>query len=329
MIRYILKRILTIIPVVLLVAVVVFTVMYFSPGNPAEIILGPGASEENIHTLEVQLGLDQPYFVQLGRFMFNTFIRFDLGNSYVNDISISHELAMRFPKTLLLAVFAIVLELIVGIPLGMIAAIKRNRWQDQLCMLFALIGVSAPAFWLGIEMVLIFSNKLHLLPSSGISTWTGWILPVILVSLRGVAQMARQARSSMLEVIKSDYVTTGRAKGLKEGEIMFKYALPNALIPLIQTAGNSFASSLGGAIVIESLFSIPGIGQYMIQAIGGRDYAVIRGTVVVLSIAFCLIMLIVDLIFAFVDPRIMAQYSSRAKKERYRAGHGKEVRSNA
>jgi len=329
MIRYILKRILTIIPVILAVAIVVFTVMYFSPGNPAEIILGAGASQESIEQLEHQLGLDQPYIVQLGRFMYNTFIRLDLGNSYVNNISISSELAIRFPKTLLLALFAIILELIIGIPLGMIAAVKRNKLADQLCMLFALIGVSAPAFWLGIEFVLLFSSKLHWLPSSGIASWKGWILPIILVSLRGIAQMARQARSSMLEVINSDYVITGRAKGLKEREILIKYALSNALIPLVQTAGNSFASSLGGAVVIESLFSIPGIGQYMVQAVGGRDYAVIRGTVVVLSIAFCLIMMIVDIVFAFVDPRIMALYSGRSVKAKYRARKRREVQTHA
>lgn len=328
MIRYIFKRILTIIPVVLAVAIVVFTVMYFSPGNPAEIILGTGASQESIEQLEKQLGIDQPYLVQLGRFMFSTFIKFDLGNSYANNLSISAELANRFPKTLMLALFAIILELIIGIPLGMIAAIKRNKLADQLCMLFALIGVSAPAFWLGIELILLFSSRLHWLPSSGVVSWKGWILPIILVSLRGIAQMARQSRSSMLEVINSDYVVTGRAKGLKESEIMFKYALSNALIPLVQTAGNSFASSLGGAVVIESLFSIPGIGQYMVQAVRVRDYAVIRGTVVVLSIAFCLIMMIVDIVFAFIDPRIMAQYSGRSAKAKYRAKRRREARAN-
>ena len=329
MIRYIIKRILTIIPVVLLVAIVVFTVMYFSPGNPAEIILGGSATQEEVAQLEAQLGLDQPFFVQLGKFMYNTFLRFDLGRSYSNNIEISKELALRFPLTLRLAVFAIILELIIGIPLGMVSAVNRNRWPDHVCMVIALIGVSVPSFWIGIELILLFANKWHLLPAFGVKTWLGWILPVFVVSLRGTAQMARQARSSMLEVINSDYVVTARAKGLTENSILFRYALPNALIPLIQTAGNSFATSLGGAIVIESLFSIPGIGQYMVQAIAGRDYTVIRGTVVVLSIAFCIIMLIVDLAFAFVDPRIKAQYEGKKRRHTYKKRREKEVGSRA
>lgn len=322
--RYILKRILTIIPVVLLVAVVVFTVMYFTPGDPAELLLGPSASVEEIAQQRHVMGLDQPFFVQMGQFLYKTFLRFDLGNSYVNGTRISTELATRFPNTLFLAVCAMVLELVIGIPFGMVSAVNRNRWPDHVCMILALLGVSVPSFWIGIELLLLFSNQLHLLPVSGVATWKGWILPIIVVSLRGIAQMARQARSSMLEVIHSDYIVTARAKGLSESNLLFRYALPNALIPLIQTAGNSFATSLGGAIVIENLFSIPGVGQYMVQAIGGRDYAVIRSTVVVLSVVFCLIMLVVDLCFAFVDPRIKAQYVS-GKKSRPGKRTRKEV----
>ncbi len=316
MIRYILKRILMIIPVVLLVAVAVFTIMYFCPGDPAELILGATASAEDILALREKLGLTDPFFVQLGKYMYNVFLRFDLGNSYVTGLSITSELALRFPKTLVLAFSAIVLELVIGIPLGMIAAVHRGKWLDNLCMVIALVGVSIPAFWFGLQLILIFSQKLHLLPAYGITSWTGWILPIIVNSLRGIAQMARQARSSMLEVIRSDYITTARAKGVSEKAILFRYALPNALIPLIQTTGNSFGTSLGGTVVIENVFSIPGIGQYMVQAIGGRDYAIIRSTVVVLCIAFCLVMLIVDLAFAFVDPRIKAQYEGSSKKRR-------------
>lgn len=316
MIRYVLKRILMIIPVVLIVAIIVFTVMYFCPGDPAELIAGATASAEDILAVRERLGLTDPFFVQMGKFLYKTFLQFDLGNSYVNGVSISQELALRFPKTLFLAGSAIVLELVIGIPLGMVAATHRGKWLDYLCMVLALIGVSVPSFWIGLQLLLLFANKLKWVPSFGIVPWTGWILPIIVNSLRGIAQMARQARSSMLEVIRSDYVVTARSKGLPERSILFRYVLPNALIPLIQVCGDSFGSSLGGTVVIENVFSIPGIGQYMVQAIGGRDYAIIRSTAVVLSIAFSLVMLIVDLCFAFVDPRIKAQYEGRSKHRR-------------
>lgn len=329
MIRYVLKRILLVIPVVLLVAVVVFTVMYFSPGDPVELILGVGASEEAKTALREQLGLNEPFFIQLGNYMVNTFIHFDLGNSYVNGKAIGAELMLRFPKTLTLAMFAIVLELVIGIPLGMVAAVHRGKWLDNLCMVLALIGVSVPSFWFALQLMLIFAQKLKWLPAYGVTDWKGWILPVIVCSLRGIAQMARQARSSMLEVIHSDYMDTARAKGLSEGNILVRYALPNALIPLIQTAGNSFGTSIGGTVVIENVFSIAGIGQYMVQAVSGRDYAVIRSSVVVLSIVFCVIMLIVDILFAFVDPRIRAQYEGSGKRRRKAKAQKRGVQVNA
>lgn len=330
MIRYIIKRILMIIPVVVLVAISVFTIMYFCPGDPAELILGATASAQDIWDLREKFGLNDPYLVQLGNYMKDLFLQFDLGNSYVTGIAISTELAQRFPVTLMLAFSAIVLELIIGIPLGMIAAVYRGKWLDNLCMVIALLGVSIPSFWFGLQLILIFSQKLHLLPAYGISEWTGWILPIVVNSLRGIAQMARQARSSMLEVIRSDYITTARAKGISEKAILFRYALPNALIPLIQTTGNSFGTSLGGTVVIENVFSLPGIGSYMVSAIGGRDYAIIRSTVVVLSIAFCLVMLLVDVAFAFVDPRIKAQYEGASKnrrKARAMKAKGVEIRA--
>lgn len=330
MVRYIIKRVLMIIPVVLLVGVIVFTIMYFCPGDPATTILGTGASQQEINNLREQMGLNDPYLVQLGTYMYNTFLRFDLGESYINGVSIAGELALRFPKTLMLAFSAIILEIIIGIPLGMIAAIHRGKWLDNLCMVIALLGVSVPSFWFALQLLLLFSQKLSLLPSYGVTHWTGWILPIVTNSLRGVATMARQARSSMLEVIRSDYVVTARAKGMTERNILFRYALPNALIPLIQQAGDSFGSSLGGTVVIENVFSIAGIGKYMVEAVGGRDYAVIRSTVVVLSIVFSLVMLLVDLCFAFVDPRIKSQYEGGGRRRRrWMRKQSKEVQIGA
>jgi len=325
MIRYVIKRILMIIPVVLLVAVAIFTIMHFCPGDPAEIILGVGASADDINNLRDQMGLNDPFFVQLGRYMYQTFIQFDLGESFTNGLSIAGEIATRFSKTLVLALSAIMIQVVVGIPLGMAAATHRGGWLDHLCMVLAIIGISVPAFWIGLQLLLLFAQNLRWLPAYGVDTWQGWVLPIIVNSLRGVAQMARQARSSMLEVIRSDYISTGRAKGLSERKLLFGYALPNALIPLIQTLGMSFGQSLGGTVIIENVFSIPGIGQYMVKAIGNRDYAVIRGTVVILSIAFSLCMLLVDVAFGFVDPRIKAQYTGKGKRRRVR----KEAKAHA
>lgn len=316
MIRYVVKRALMIIPVVLLVAITIFTIMYFIPGDRAAMTLGPGATTEAIDALNESLGLNDPYIVQLGTFMYKTFLRFDFGESYANGVTIINELIRRFPNTLILSIAVIFTEILIGIPLGMAAARNRGGIIDQLCMLLALVGISAPAFWIGLQLILLFSLSLGWLPSFGVASWKGWILPIVANSLRGIAQMTRQSRSSMLEVINSDFITTARAQGLPERTLLTRYALPNALIPLIQTLGNSFGMSLGGTVIIESVFSIPGIGQYMVEAISARDYPVIRSTVVVLAIAFSLVMLLVDVGFSFVDPRIKAQYEGRGKKGR-------------
>ena len=322
--KYILKRLLIMIPVVLAVAVIIFTIMYFCPGDPAEIILGAGAKDADIAILREKMGLDKPFLVQLGSFMYQTFIKFDLGESYMSGKSVWSEISSRFPITFTLSFSAMIIQVLVGIPLGVTAATHQNRFLDRLCMVFALIGISVPSFWLAMELMLLFSQKLGWLPPYGISSWKSWILPVVCTCLGSVATMARQSRSSMLEVIRSDYIDTARAKGLSERTILYKYALPNGLIPVIQTLGNGFATSLGGAIVIENVFSIPGMGQYLTNAISSRDYAVIRGCVVVLAIAFSLIMLAVDLAFAFVDPRIKAQYAGKKKSR-----SGKEMKANA
>jgi peptide/nickel transport system permease protein len=305
------------VPVVLFVGVAIFTIMYFSSGDPAQIILGVGASKEEIFLLREKMNLDDPFIVQLGRFMYDTFIRFDLGTSYMNGKPIIDEVVTRLSKTLVFAMSAIVIEFVVGIPLGMAAATHRNGLMDQLCMFLALIGVSAPAFWIGLQLMLIFSLRLGWFPAYGVETWKGWVLPIFVNSLRGVAEMTRQSRSSLLEVIRSDYVVMARAKGLTERKILFGYALPNALIPLIQIAGLSFGMSLGGTVIIENVFSIPGIGQYLVNAISNRDYAVIRSSVVVLSVAFSIVMLLVDLAFGFVDPRIKAQYEGSGKTSKW------------
>jgi peptide/nickel transport system permease protein len=314
--RYIIKRLLWLIPVVLGVCVLVFAIMYFVPGDPARIILGPGAAAEEIAKKRLELGLDDPFVLRLLRYMKEVFIQGDFGRSYVTSGVITQELLVRLPKTLTFGLAAMILSLVAGIPLGITAAVHRNGWGDRICMVIALVGISIPEFWLALMLVILFSLQLAWLPSFGVSQWTGYILPSLALSLGGMAGIARQSRSSMLEVIRSDYITTARAKGVSEHDVIYKHALPNALIPIITIAGSRLAQIFGGSVIIESVFSIPGIGSYMITAVNNRDYPVVEGSVILLAAVFSFIMVLVDLIYAYVDPRIKAMYVAKSKKRR-------------
>lgn len=316
MYRYIIKRLLMIIPVVLAVAIMVFTIMYFCPGDPVEVMLGTSATDLVKDQVREEMGFNDPYIAQLGRFLKQLFLKFDLGTSYITQKSVAGEIISRFPRTFLLALACIVLNVLIGIPLGVMAATHLNSWVDRVCMVLALVGSSLPNFWVALELVIIFALGLGILPAYGIGGIEFYILPVVAASLEGIAQQARYTRSGVLEVIRSDFVTTARAKGVPESVILYKHALPNALIPVIQNLGNMFARSIGGALVIENVFSIPGLGVYLSTGITNRDYPIVRGCVVMLSIVFCLIMLLVDLAFAYIDPRIKAQYEDQGKKKK-------------
>lgn len=309
--KYILKRLVMMVAVVLGVAVLIFMIMYFTPGDPAQIILGSSATQEQLDALRANMGLDKPFLYQLGTFLYDTFIKFDLGTSYISGRGITGEIMYRLPYTLLLAVLVMILTTIIGVPLGIIAAVHQDGWQDTVAIAFSLLGVSIPGFWLALMLVLVFSVQLGWLPAYGIGGWKYYILPAVSTALSGVAINARQTRSAMLDVIRSDYVTTAKAKGVSERNVIYRHAFPNALIPVITVIGGSFAASLGGTVIAESIFTIPGIGLYMTNAISTRDYPAVRGSVVILAIFFSIIMLLVDLIYAYVDPRIKAQYSGK------------------
>ncbi|MCD8389024.1 MAG: ABC transporter permease [Oscillospiraceae bacterium] len=311
MVKYVIKRILLIIPIILIVAILIFTIMYFTPGDAARTILGNQATQEQVEALMESLGLNDSYFKQLLNFLDQLFLHFDFGTSYINGTSVMSTIISKLPNTLLLAAMALAVQICVGIPLGITAAFHQNKWQDILCTLVALLGASIPAFFVALVLILLLSNNLHLLPSYGIGSWQNWVMPFLAVGFSGLGPVARQTRSQMLEVIRSDYIVTARAKGLSQKTIKYKHALPNALIPVVTGMGNSFGNALGGMVVIETAFSIPGVGLYMYQAIGNRDLPVIRGGVIVISILFCLVMLCLDLAYAFIDPRIKAQYEKK------------------
>ena len=318
--RYIAKRLLWLIVIVFCVAILIFTIMWFVPGDPAQIILSGSGTQAEIEALRHQMGLDRPYFVQLGEFLYNTFIRFDFGNSYVYKVPVVEELARRFPRTFLLGTLSILLSAVIGIPLGVSAGLHRNGFQDQGLLFFSMIFISVPQFWLALEMMILFSVQLHWLPVSGIDSWKCWIMPVVANTIGSIAMNARQARAAVLETARADFVTTARAKGLKENKVIWKHMIPNALIPVVNALGNSFSHVIAGTVVIETVFAFPGLGTYMLSAVGGRDYPVIRACVLLLAIFAAVVNLIVDLIYAWLDPRIKAQYIVYGARKKEKGG---------
>lgn len=315
MLKYTLKRLLLMIPVILGVTILVFSMMTFCPGDPAEIILGSTATESDLEALRVDLGLKDPFFTRLANYLGDVFLRFDLGKSWSTNVDILDSLLERMPRTIALSVITMILSILVGIPLGIVSATHQNRWQDNLCMFLALIGVSIPNFWLALLLIIQFSVKWGFLPAMGIGGIQYYILPAISGSAVGIAVCARQTRSSMLDVIRSDYIVTARSKGVPEWRVIIQHGLRNGLIPIITMLGTTFGRLLGGTIVIETIFGIPGIGTYIIGAVNNRDYPVVQAGTIFLAIVFSLIMLLVDLLYAVVDPRIRSQFVAMKRKK--------------
>ena len=311
--RYIGKRLLWMIFVLIGVAFLIFTVMYFCPGDPAELILGSTATQAELDEYREYLGLNDPYIVQLGRFLYQTFIKLDLGVSYTKKSAVITEVLSRAPRTLTLGWTCMVLDVITGIPLGIMCALKRNSIWDRGVMIVAMVGVSMPGFWVALMLVILFTSKLGWLPAYGIGTWKHWVMPIIAGSLAGVAMEARSTRSAVLETVRADFVTTARAKGLPERTVTYKHMLPNAMLPIVGQIGHRFGAAIGGTVVIETVFSFPGMGTYMTGGITSYDYPVVRGCVLVLSFFAAIANLLVDISYAFLDPRIKAQYAMLGK----------------
>ncbi len=306
--KYILKRILYLIPVIIGVTFLVFMILSFAPGDPALTMLGPQATTEAVEQLREDLGLNDPIIVQYGRYM-SHLVRGDFGESYRSKVPVVDEIKARIPTTVKLSVIAILIAVTLSIPLGIIAAVKQNTWIDGLSMFIALLGVSIPVFWLGLMLQILFGLKLDLLPVSGADSWKHFILPGISLGFLSMASIARITRSSMLEVIRQDYIRTARSKGLPYDYVIKKHALQNALIPTITVAGLQIGALLAGSVLTETVFSLPGIGRLMIESISSRDIPMVLGCIIIFTLAFSVVNLIVDILYAFVDPRIKAQYS--------------------
>jgi len=305
------------IPVVLGVTILVFTIMYFIPGDPVKLMAGAEATPAEVEAMRQELGFNDPYLVRLGKFLGDIVLHFDFGESWVYNTPVTTELLHRFPRTLTIALGCIAMQIFIGIPLGVIAAVNHNTWGDRIAMFTALFGISMPGFWIALMLVLLFSVNLGWLPPYGIGGPKYYILPIISLGVVGIATQARQTRSSMLEVIRSDYIVTARAKGMSETRVILRHALPNALLPVITVIGNGMGMLLAGAVVIEMIFAIPGVGMYLVGGINTRDYNIVQSSVIFLALAFTLIMLLVDLAYAFIDPRIRAQFTGKKRRKHY------------
>jgi len=289
--------------------------LYFTPGDAADMILGDSATVQQRELLREQLHLNDPFLMQYGNYIKNIITKGDLGTSYTTRLSVTKELLTYFPTTIKLAVFSSFLAAILGIIFGIISATKQYSIIDKITTALALVGVSMPNFWLGMMLIIVFAVNLRWLPPSGFNTAASWILPTITLSCVGVAQLTRMTRSSMLEVIRQDYIRTARSKGLGESAIVFRHALKNALIPVITAIGLTVSRLLGGAVLAESVFSVPGLGKLMVDAIKQRNFPIVQGGVLLIAFSMSVVNLIVDILYAFADPRIRSQYI-RSRKNR-------------
>lgn len=313
MTRYILKRLLYMIPVLLGVSFLIFGIMAMTPGDPAMAILGDGATPEALEALREEMGFNKPFLVRYFDYILSA-IRGDLGNSYMSKLPVFNEILIRLPYTMRLAFFSIGIAMVIGIPVGMLSAVKQYSVLDTTVTSISLILTSMPGFLLGLLLMLVFSVRLNWLPMIGMDGFKAHILPCIAAASPTLAAMVRMTRSTMLEVIRQDYIRTARAKGASERRVIFGHALRNSLLPVITVAGMNFGVNLGGSVVIEQLFAIPGIGQFMINGIRQKDTPVVMGTVLCAALLASLVNLLVDIIYTYVDPRLKAQFAIRKKK---------------
>lgn len=309
--KYVLKRLLWMIVIMLAVTVVIFTITYFIPGDPARAIMGSSATEADVAAKRVQMGLDKPFFVQMANYFSSVYLHGDFGTSWSSNNDVLATIIERLPITILIGGIGMIIQVIIGIPLGVFAAVNQGKWQDYATISLTMLLISLPDFWVALMMVIVFAVNLGWVPVSGINSWKCFILPIVATGFAGIANNARQTRSSMLEVFRADYITTARAKGQKESKVIWKHMFPNALMPVITMVIGGLGRIVGGSSIIENIFAIPGIGLYLLNGINTRDYPVIRGTTVVLSLFSAVAVLLMDLCYAFVDPRIKAQYSGK------------------
>ena len=310
MIRYVLKRLLFMIPTILLTSFIIFFAMNMAGGDPVDTILPENATTEQKENLREEMGLNDPLLVQYGRYMAGL-VTGDMGNSYVTNKDVFDTFMERLPMTLALGGSALILACIISLPLGIFTALNQNTWKDTTGMVFALFGVSMPNFWLGLMLMLLFAVKLKWLPSQGAGGPQYLILPAVTVGLGLAALITRTTRSAMLDVIRQDYMTTAKAKGASRRRVIYYHGLKNAMIPIVTAIGMQFSLVMTGSALAEVVFSWPGIGRLVFESIDKRDIPMVTGSIILCCILMSIINLAVDLIYAFLDPRIKAQYSNK------------------
>jgi peptide/nickel transport system permease protein len=315
MVSYLIRRVLAMLPTLLIVMVVSFFLIHFIPGDPAAVMLGPHATVDQVEQLRHAMGLDQPITVQFGKYVSQVF-QGDLGQSILFHMPVTKLMLQRAETSIMLALFSLIVVFCIGIPSGIVAAIKRNTWIDQVLLTTALLGASIPSFWLGLLLILTFAVRLHWLPSSGyppvfatgdLANLRYLILPAVTLGLSNSALLARLTRSSMLDVLQEDYINTVRAKGVSESRVILKHALRNASIPIVTVLSFTFAGLLSGTVVTESVFALAGVGRLVVESVLGRDYPTIQGIMLVVAFIYLFINFVTDVIYAFLDPRIQYQ----------------------
>ena len=312
MYRYIIKRVLLLVPIILGVSFIIFTILYFIPGDPGTNLLGQSATEEDIKKYNDEIGYNDPFFVRYFSYIGNVFLKFDFGNSYRNRMPVINELAKKVPVSVKLSFGSILVSLLIGIPIGILSAVKQYSLLDKIPTAIAMFFASIPAFIIGLVLMLIFGLRLGWLPVTGITSGAkSYVMPVACLGIVYGAQQMRFTRSSMLETIRQDYVRTAKAKGAPRQTVIWRHALKNALLPVITVAGSSFGGLIGGAIATETLFGLPGLGTYISESIKYKDVPAVMGGIIVFATLYAVIILLVDLSYAFVDPRIKAKYSGK------------------
>lgn len=307
MFKYVLRRLMMLIPVLIGVTFLVFLIISSTPGDVAAMIIGDNATEASILELREEMGLNDPVVVQYVRYI-GDLIQGDMGTSYATSKTVSSEIGSRFPNTFRLTIAAIIISVVISIPIGVISATRQYSIFDNIGMIFALVGISMPSFWLGLILIIIFSLNLGWLPSSGAEGIKAMILPAITLGVASTASITRTTRSSMLEVVRQDYIRTAKAKGVPRKIVIRKHALKNALIPAVTVIGLEFGVLLGGAILTETVFAWPGIGRLMVESIQRKDLPMVLGCIIIFSVCFSLVNLLIDILYAYIDPRIKASY---------------------
>ncbi|PYG90266.1 peptide/nickel transport system permease protein [Ruminiclostridium sufflavum DSM 19573] len=313
MLRYTIKRIIMMIPVLLGVTIILFFIQALTPGNPADVALGQDAAEADKAAWISEHGLDDPIVVQYGKYMYKIITKGDFGTSYTNGKPITGELISHWPTTIKLALMSLLMACIIGILLGILAAMKRNTWIDSIARVFSILGVSMPNFWFAMLLIMLFSLKLKWLPVSGSYGPMYWILPIATLGILNAAGIMRFTRAAMLDNSQQDFVRTARAKGQSERMVIWHHILGNAMIPITTCIGQYLIGALAGAIIIEQIFSLPGLGSLMMTAINQRDYPLLRGSVLLVAVSTSVIFLLIDLSYAAIDPRVKARFKSITK----------------